>query len=209
MPEWIDTVWCSVTCVTGSICPCTRTDRLKTLCGVEFVSERFPNIAYQKGAEETVPNNSGWPKYMATPGIVIRLGEAQLLLAGKDGTPIVTEFKRGKGRVIFSSDPIELHGDPRYQEYAHVFYRQLTSAFNRKREEIAPSDAPVHLFRVPSQDSRQIAVLVNYDTAKLFRICRPIADRTVKLTLRPWMTGVLVGDPKTGIQAGRILLRRI
>ncbi len=180
----------------------TRTDRLKTLCGVEFVSERFPNIAYQKGAEETVPNNSGWPKYMATPGIVIRLGEAQLLLAGKDGTPIVTEFKRGQGRVIFSSDPIELHGDPRYQEYAHVFYRQVTSAFNLKREEIAPSDAPVHLFRVPSQDSRQIAVLVNYDHRKTVQdMTVPIADRTVKLTLRPWMTGVLVGDPKTGIQA--------
>ena len=96
----------------------TQTERLKTLCGLEFVSERFPNIAYQHGAVETVPNDPGWPKYIASPGIVTRLAGAQLLLAGKDGTPIVTEFKRGQGRVIFSSDPIELHGDPRYQEYA-------------------------------------------------------------------------------------------
>ncbi len=180
----------------------TQTDRLKTLCGVEFVSERFPNIAYQKGAEEIVPDNSGWPKYMATPGIVTRLAGAQLLLAGKDGTPIVTEFKRGQGRVIFSSDPIELHGDPRYQEYAHAFYRQLTSAFHLKGEQITPADAPVHSFRVPSQDSREIVVLVNYDPSRTVQdIAVPIADRTVKLTLQSRMTGVLVGDAKTGIQA--------
>ena len=180
----------------------TRTNRLKNLCGVEFVSERFPNIAYQKGAEETAPANSGWPKYMAAPGIITRLAGAQLLLAGTDGTPIVTEFKRGKGRVIFSSDPIELHGDPRFQNYAHAFYRQLASAFHLKTEQIEPRDAPVHVFHVPSQDSREIVVLVNYDhhnTAQAFVV--PVADRNVKLTLRPWMTGVLVGDSKTGIQA--------
>ena len=180
----------------------TRTDRLKNLCGVAFVSERFPNIAYQKGAEETAPDNSGWPRYMAAPGIVTRLAGAQLLLAGTDGTPIVTEFKRGKGRVIFSSDPIELHGDPRYQKYAHVFYRQLASAFNLKGDKITPADAPVHSFRVPSQDSRQIVVLVNYDRRKTIQdFVVPVADRNVKLTLRPWMTGALVGDSQTGIQA--------
>ncbi len=180
----------------------TRTDRLKSLCGVDFVSERFPNVAYQKGSEETAPDNSGWPKYAAAPGIVTRLAGAQLLLAGTDGTPIVTEFERGQGRVIFSSDPIELHGDPRYQEYAHAFYRQLASAFNLKGEEITPADAPVHVFHVPSQDSREIVVLVNYDhnnTAQDLAV--PIAERTAKLTLRPWMTGVLVGDSNTGVQA--------
>lgn len=180
----------------------TRTDRLKKLCGVEFVSERFPNIAYQKGAEETAPDNSGWPQYMAAPGIVTRLAGAKLLLAGQDGTPIVTEFRRGRGRVIFSSDPIELHGDPRYQKYAHDFYRQLVSAFHLKTEKIAPVDTPVHVFRVPSQDAREIVVLVNYNhhnTAQDFVV--PVADRNVKLTLRPWMTGMLVGDSKTGIHA--------
>ncbi|MGB6934696.1 MAG: hypothetical protein WBD91_18110 [Acidobacteriaceae bacterium] len=180
----------------------TRTGRLKNLCGVEFVSERFPNIAYQKGAEETAPDNSGWPKYMAAPGIVTRVAGAKLLLAANDGTPIVTEFERGKGRVIFSSDPIELHGDPRYQEYAHKFYRQLAFAFNRKVEAVAPSGAPMHLFRVPSQDSREIVVLVNYDNRNAAQdFVVPVAGRNVKLTLRPWMSGVLVGDSKAGIQA--------
>ncbi|HTU52258.1 MAG TPA: hypothetical protein VMF56_16830 [Acidobacteriaceae bacterium] len=180
----------------------TRTERLKNLCGVEFVSERFPNIAYQKGVEETATDNSEWPKYMAAPGIVTRLAGAKLLLAANDGTPIVTEFKHGKGRVIFSSDPIELHGDPRYQEYAHRFYRQLASAFNLKGEQIEPKDAPIHVFRVPSQDSREIVVLVNYEHQKPAQnFAVPFVNRKVKLTLRPWMTGVLVGNPKTGIQA--------
>jgi hypothetical protein len=179
----------------------TRTDRLKSLCGVEFVSERYPNIAYQKGAEETTSDDSEWPHYTASPGIVTRLAGARILLAGKDGAPIVTEFTRGKGRVIFSSDPLELHGDPRFQTYAHEFYGQLASAFNLKREQIEPEGAPVHVFRVPSQDPREIAVLVNYDQSAEQNIVVPFADRNVKLTLRARMTGVLVGDAKAGIQA--------
>ncbi|HEY5256705.1 MAG TPA: hypothetical protein VIJ53_18770, partial [Acidobacteriaceae bacterium] len=180
----------------------TRTGRLKNLCGVEFVSERFPNIAYENGAQETTPDNSGWPKYIAAPGIVTRLAGAQLLLAGRNGTPIVTEFKLGQGRVIFSSDPIELHGDPRYQSYAHAFYRQLVTHLNLNTEPIDPKDAPVHVFQVPSQDSREIVVLVNYDHRNTAQdLVIPVADRNVKLTLRPWMTGVVVGDSKTGIQA--------
>ena len=31
----------------------------------------------------------------------------------------------GPGEIIRSTDPIELHGDPRYQAYAHSFYKAL------------------------------------------------------------------------------------
>ncbi|MGB8478931.1 MAG: hypothetical protein WCE63_08825 [Acidobacteriaceae bacterium] len=180
----------------------TRTDRLKNLCGVEFVSERFPNVRYQKGSEETSPGDSGWPKYMAAPGILTRLAGARLLLSGKDGTPIVTEFTRGQGRVIFSSDPIELHGDPQYQEYAHAFYRQLASSFELHGEQIAPMNAPIHVFHVPSQDARELVVLVNYEHHKAAQnFVVSFAGRNVRLTLRPWMTGMLVGDHHSGIQA--------
>jgi hypothetical protein len=63
--------------------------------------------------------------------------------------------------VIFSADPIELHGDPRYQLYAHAFYRALCESLHMSGEKIEPAQAPVHCFRVPSQDGREITVLVN------------------------------------------------
>ncbi len=180
----------------------TRTDRLKDLCGLEFVTERFPNLDYGGGALQTAPKDSNWPSYLAAPGIVTRLVGATLLLEGKDGTPIVTEFKRGKGLVIFSADPIELHGDPRYHAYAHSFYRALLEKFHLAGERIGPEQASVHCFRVPSQDDREIKVLVNYDEAHTLRdavVSTVVGD--VRLTLQPRFPGAIVSELGNGVQA--------
>ena len=180
----------------------TRTHRLRDLCGLEFVSERFPNIQYQKGALQTSPIGSQWPEYMAAPGIVTRTAGARVLLQTTDGTPVVTEFNRGRGRVIFSADPVELHGDPRFQTYANKFYGALLNTLQLKGEALEPGDAPIHCFRVPSQDDRQIVVLVNHDAEKAVQgFSVSCADDHVRLTLRPRMSGVVVGTPGKGIQA--------
>ena len=64
----------------------TRTDRLRDLCGLEFVSERYANIEYAKSTVSTRPESNGlWPRYDAAPGIVIRAAGAKVLLAGEDG----------------------------------------------------------------------------------------------------------------------------
>lgn len=179
----------------------TRTQRLRDLCGLEFVSERFPNIQYQHGAVQTVAAGA-WPEYMAAPGIVTKLAGAKMLLQTGDGTPIVTEFKRGAGRVVFSSDPIELHGDPRYQKYASAFYGTLLSTLHLKGERLEPADAAVHCFRVPSQDDRQIVVLVNHNSAETVRnVAVSAADGDVRLTLQPRMSGIVVSAPGKGVQA--------
>lgn len=179
----------------------TRVDRLRDLCGLEFVSERFRNIEYQRGALRTVPDDGNWPAYMAAPGIVTRSAGARVLLKGENGAPVVTEFRRGRGRVIFSADPIELHGDPRYQSYAHEFYSALLKTLELDGEIIEPADAPVHCFRVPAQDARDVKVLVNYDSDKPVRdISVPSAGNHVRLTLGPWMSGVVVSAQGKGIQ---------
>lgn len=180
----------------------TRTQRLRELCGVEYVSERFPNIAYIKGFVQSVPTAGAWPKYMAAPGIVTRPAGAKVLLQTVDGTPIVTEFKRGQGRVIFSADPIELHGDPRYQPYAHEFYQMLLQTMNLQGELLEPQNSPVHCFHIPSQDDRKIAVLVNYSSEKRVEdIVVPIAGTQVKLALQPRMSGAIVASAGKGVKA--------
>jgi hypothetical protein len=180
----------------------TRNQRLKSLCGLEFVSQRYPNIEYQHFALKSAPTDPSWPEYLAAPGIVSRLSGAISLLNAVDFTPIVTEFKRGKGKVIFSADPIELHGDPRYQPYAHAFYGAILQRFGIVGETILPVDAQVHRFRVPSQDDRTIDILVNYDESHTAReVTLPTSVGDVRILLAPRMSGVVVAELDKGIQA--------
>lgn len=180
----------------------TRTQRLKDLCGVEFVAERFPNIAYQHGALRTLPKDQAWPEYVAAPGIIVQLAGATSLLDAADGTPIVTEYQHGRGKVIFSVDPIELHGDPRYHPYAHRFFRAVLDRFHIVGEKVIPAELPLHRFRVPSQDGRRIDVLVNYDGEHaIHEASVPIEDGNVQLSLAPHMPGIIVSGQGKSIQA--------
>lgn len=179
----------------------TRTQRLKELCGMEFVSERYPNIAYQKGTLATEPAvGSIWPAYEAFPGIVTKTAGATVLLGASGGVPVVTEFKRGKGRVIFSADPIELHGDPRYHDYVSAFYRALVTELGLANEAVEPASELVHCFHVPSQDEKDIRVLVNYGAdGKSRTVSVPTAAGKARLTLDSLMPGVVVAQKDKGV----------
>lgn len=180
----------------------TRAERLKTLCGVEFVRERYPNIDFQNSALDLKGSNAGWPDYVGAHGIVTRLAGARTLIASDDGAPVVTEFALGQGRVIFSADPIELHGDPRHQPYAHAFYRALCDNFHVTGEPVEPAAAPVHVFRVPSQDDRATIILVNTSRTDVLRDLRvPSKGREVSLTLGPRLSGAVVEDNEGSLHA--------
>jgi hypothetical protein len=180
----------------------TQTKRLTELCGVEFIAERFANIDYASGAVPAVGKAEGWPDYTAFPGITTRLAGAKSLVETRDGVPVVTEFQLGKGRVLFSADPIELHGDPRYQSYAHAFYGALCSRLGLKGEAIEPASAPVHRFRVPAQDGREISVLVNHSSSEDARaFTAPSAAGRVSMTLKPMLSGAVVLNKSNEVEA--------
>jgi hypothetical protein len=180
----------------------TRTARLRDLCGVEFVRERYAPLDYGHSTLQTAPKDPAWPAYPAAPGIDIRLAGATSLLDSADGSPIITEFTRGRGKVILSADPIELHGDARCQPYAHAFYRALTARFQLASESVFPADAPVHRFRVPSQDGRRIDVLVHHaESGPAAEFSLPIDSADpIHLTLAPRMSGIIVSLPGRGVQ---------
>lgn len=82
--------------------------RLEELCGVEFVAERYPNIACdpQKGIAVEV----GGRTVTANPAISVRPISAQVLAAASDAerTPVLVQNGLGAGRVVFSTWPLEL-----------------------------------------------------------------------------------------------------
>jgi len=180
----------------------TRLNRFKRMCGVEFVQERYNQINFAEGAIPAFGKRDSWPSYAAAPGIIVRLAGAEALVADEQGNPIVTDHKLGDGRVVFSADPLELHGDARHHNYAHQFYAALCAQFSLHQNMIEPSNAPVHSFNVPSQDAREITILVDtlkHGPAQALRVST--AAGTVGLTLHARKTGAIVVDPKNGIVA--------
>ncbi len=171
----------------------TRTDRLRRLCGVGFIAERYAPIDYGKGAIGTVAQGL-WPAYDAAPSMEMKLEGARALLMDVSGHPVVTEHGYGKGRVMFSADPIELHGDPRYQSYGHAFYRALVNALKVPAEKVEGQG--VHCFRVPSQDARQVKVLVNHGAKR-----EAVTVDGVRLVLETHLPGVVVSEAGKGLQA--------
>lgn len=170
----------------------TRTDRLWRLCGVRFGAERYAPIEYGKSSVRTVAKGL-WPEYDAAPSMTLETVLGRVLLMDVDGHPVVTENRHGMGRVVFSLDPIELHGDARYQEYGHAFYRALVDEMQ------VPVEARmegVHCFRVPSQDAREVRVLVNHGTAE-----RTVTVDGVRLVLRTHLPGVVVREASKGVLA--------
>lgn len=171
----------------------TQAQRLKNLCGVEFVRERYANIDYGAARLPVRGLSAGWPDYMAAPGIEMRLAGARALVATAEGVPVVTEFAAGSGRVIFSADPIELHGDARCQPYAHAFYAALCRQLRLRQEKIEPEAAPVHCFRVPSQDGSAITVLVNCSAGEAVNgLVVPTRAGKVTLSLGARLSGAIV-----------------
>lgn len=178
----------------------TRIDRLRELCGVSFVSERYPNIDYGGASVATMPEAGSWPAYDAAPSMIMLAEGAHVLLADADGHPVLTEFELGKGRVVFSADPIELHGDPRFQSYAHTFYRALVETLKVPAEAVKTHSGNVHCLRVPSQDGRQIKVLVNHGPVKQ-GIEVMAGSSSVRLSLETHLPGVIVTEAGSGVQA--------
>ena len=177
----------------------TRTSRLRDLCGVDFASEQYANLEYGSTSVTTVGTDSAWPIYQAAPTMRVTLHGARSLLSGVDGEPIVTEYRRGNGVVIFSADPLELHGDSRYQPYAHQFYRALCRQLDLASESLNALPNTVHCFRVPTQSEVQTYVLVNYsDAAQSVSI--PTAKGKISLQLLPHVPG-LAASVRGGITA--------
>ena len=177
-------------------------DRLERLCGLRFFAERYAGIDYSNSAVPVIGKSAEWPNYAGAPGMRLALAGAEALAVTEENEPVVAQFACGKGKVIFSADPVELHGDARYADYAQKFYAALCSRFALQREQIEPADAHVHCFRVASQDKREIRILVHHlDQGPSQSITLSTAAGKVRMALRARMTGAVVSEAGKGIVA--------
>ncbi len=106
----------------------TRTKRLEELCGVRFVAENYPNIAVK------ADNANDQPCIKVEP-----VG-AKTLKQAEDGSPLVVEHAIGKGKVIFTPDPIELHSGAERRANDIALYRSVLQAAKVEPIRLTPDD---------------------------------------------------------------------
>ena len=141
-----------------------RPDRLAALCGVHFVSERYPNIQSGKAESAALVADAGSPLAAvaeqvgeARPCIEVRAAGATVV-ARAGGVPAATLNRTpGGGTVLYVVDPVELHASPR--PYLAAFLRQAGVS----RHALTPDSAAVHSHRIPGQDGALAQVLLNWD----------------------------------------------
>jgi hypothetical protein len=137
----------------------TRTQRLEELCGVRFLAENYPNIS----VSATNPADQACIKVEPSFTAASTGPAAKVLRRAADSSPLLIENRVGRGTVIFSTDPIELHSVPARRESDLAVYRSVLGKAAVKPIGLLPDDPLIHTFRVPMRDGGQVYVLFNTD----------------------------------------------
>ena len=135
----------------------TRTRRLEELCGVRFVAENYANIAVQAASAQD------------QPCLKLDLAGAKALRRSADGQPLVLDHALGKGHVIYTPDPIELHSTPPRRAQDVALYRTVLQTGGISPIGLRPDDPSLHVFRVPLEDGGVVYVLFNADETQASR----------------------------------------
>ncbi|NLC56783.1 MAG: hypothetical protein GX774_08115 [Armatimonadetes bacterium] len=168
----------------------TRTARLEELCGVRFIGERYPNIAYGDAAPVALAGRDGWNFAPGHPGLHLEPAGAQVIATAADGAPAAVLHTVGAGRVVFLAEPMELHSTAETLATDVGVYRKVLALAGVQPLAITPDDPLLHVFRVPLKDGGSVYVLFNADESK--------PEREVTLAIRPPQPGGL-GEPPSGL----------
>jgi len=150
----------------------TRVRRLEELCGVRFIAPHYANISLNATNAED------------QPCIQVESTGARVLRQTKDGAPLVVEHRVGRGRVVFNTDPVELHSVPARRAADLARYREVLQMAGVPPIGLEPNDPRLHLFRLPLRDGGLVYVLFNADASQPSRKvtltdCRPPVTLTV------------------------------
>jgi len=193
----------------------TRTRRLEELCGVRFVAERYPNIEYHagEGGEARAETDDPLARTIAASGLTAPCIEVEptesQVLARAGGVPLAVLNRVGAGRVLYLTDPAELHSEP-----VNVFRVFLDSAGVR-RHALTPDLDTLRSHRVAGEDGAVAHVLLNLSDATQ-RVEVADLPQPVAIHLAPRSAGAAVFDRRGRLVAmegtrvevsGRVLLR--
>ena len=135
-------------------CRPTKRERLIQLCGIETAGQpTTAPLATPPSAGPARPAaDSEIAAWEARPFLPIKLAGAETVVACND-KPMVTCFKKGKGQVWFSAEPLELSADTNTQASNRDLYRAFLRAAGTPALAVTPSTPELHAFHVPGEDA--------------------------------------------------------
>ncbi|NOZ22936.1 MAG: hypothetical protein GXP25_17805 [Planctomycetes bacterium] len=168
----------------------TRTSRLEELCGVRFVRENYPNVMVEKSMAVDVAAVARRPCIEIDPIAAERVPA----LDGVHPLAVVNQF--GRGKVYFSTDPIELYAEP--TETAR--YRHFLSFAGVERIAMAPDKPTLHVHRQATASGGVFYVVFNGEDDAYERVTLFDVEPAISLDVYPCQPGAIVLDSD-----GRIL----
>ncbi len=129
----------------------SRKARLEELCGVRFVAERYANIAVN-------PTDAA-----DQPCLRVEATSAQVLQHASDGLPLLVEHRVGRGRVVFITDPVELHSPPARRAKDLALYHRVLETAGVAPLAVAPDDPRLHVMGVPLRGGGKLWIPFNAD----------------------------------------------
>lgn len=102
----------------------TRSQRLSKLCGVDFEAENYPNIVFAAHPQRIGTSGGLAPlrSYEGFPCIRVRPRTAEVLARTTDGSPVIVTNQVSRGRVLYSTDVLELHALGRTTDLGRMVY---------------------------------------------------------------------------------------
>ncbi len=170
----------------------TRTERLEELCGVRLVAERYPNLRLPEHGARVTPATSeplGAAAAAAGPSrpcVAVHPTTARVLARAGD-LPAAVLNTLGAGTVLYVTDPLELHTEPR------ALLAAFLSAVGIARHGVSPDQAEIHSHRVPGEGGAIAQVLLNLSREEQ-RVTVSDLPQPLVLTLAPRSGGAALFD---------------
>jgi len=171
----------------------TRQDRLRDLCGVEFVEERYPDIQYPADglgaatavgasalADAIAASEAGSPCIRVRPTTAVELARA-------GDCPAAVRNPLGRGFVVYVIDPVELHASP------WAILRAFLEEAGVTRHAVEPDVAGLHSHRVHGRDGEVAQVLLNTSDEPMSVVVSDLPQPTT-IRLAPKGVGLVAFD---------------
>ncbi len=142
----------------------TRPQRLEELCGVKLARRLCPHVQrFQARPVQAALDWMGIHRAVLRPCAEVRLVDASALARGRNGWPLLTRRRLGKGQVFWFADPIELDASDEGARVRRALYAAFLRAVGVAPLPVSPDAAWLH---VMAQRTERGRVHVVFNTRK-------------------------------------------
>jgi hypothetical protein len=133
----------------------SRRDRLRELCGVEFVRTQYDDMQRTTATDLTARFKfASLPSMPLRPCVESRPITAQVLGSTEGGNPVLTRHRIGDGTVYWLADPLELDGEREAVNRRRAIYRAILDSAGIPRLGIRPDVPWLHVVTQPTTSGK-------------------------------------------------------